>query len=177
MLAPVFGGDWGLGGVAEPPRRVADIEHRALLGLLRVVRFFGPDRPHGVTLEPWHQVDMKVLDRLRRGPAVGLDDVEPFRVHGVSDRIGEQQCRPRELGGLVGVECPDVRDVPTRHHQHVTEDSGLCREEGDHVFVPVHLSDVRVVAVDNLAELAALAHHMRTFAWATQLSKLFTSAE
>lgn len=64
--------------------------------------------------------------------------------------------------------------MPARNDEHVAEDRGLGREERDDAFVAVHLTGAGIVAVDDLAELAQLTHNKRTFAWATQLSKLLT---
>lgn len=62
--------------------------------------------------------------------------------------------------------------MPPGCHEHMAENRGLSRKKGDDAFVSIDLAHIGVVVRNDLAELTNFGHHMRTFAWATQPSRL-----
>jgi hypothetical protein len=90
VTTPVLRSDRWLDREHEPLHRVPDVEHRALLLFLRVVRLSRPDRSHRVVLPAGDEVDVEVGHGLCRGLAVRLDDVEALWPQRITDRVGEQ---------------------------------------------------------------------------------------
>lgn len=104
-------------------------------------------------------------NRLRRRFSVGLDNVQPLRLHRILDGAGDVQRGLAQLRSGCHVQGPDVLDMIGWNNQRVTERRGVLREECDDRVEP--RDDIRICAShDNGAKRTGMRFHPTPFATA-----------